>query len=352
MNPKTSMQSAVLNTQKEVKIHVLYWILLGYFNFFEIVDGKFVAQPLSLFSITWALVYVLTFYWHYLLIMPRIVKPFNLLKAFLGFCLTILFFVGIRFLLEQLLAPLLFQQSNYHSGIRILEYVEDNFLYATHVLILSTTQWTIIYLIRLFEWNKTISEENKNAQIKFLQAQTNPHFLYNSLNNIYSMVYFNSEKSLEAIEKLSLIMRYTTYSSELDRVKIQEEIAYVRHIIDLENFRFEDGNVFIWKERIQDGNIEVPPHLFSPFIENAIKHGNNSPQKPVECVLSQNENQIVFTSNNTIRKNVKIKNDGIGLKNLKKRLDLYYGEQYQLDIRLDEDRYSVKLQFYINGSKN
>src|SRR5690606_24616738 len=147
-------------------------------------------------------------------------KVFNWKKAVTGLVTLYLFFIAFRFFLEQFLTAILFDQTNYFADTNIIYYAFDNIYFGSQPIIISTVFWIIVAFIRLSEYNASIIEENKNAEIKFLKAQINPHFVFNTLNNIYSMVYFQSEKSLVAIEKLSQIMRFTTYESQKEKIRL------------------------------------------------------------------------------------------------------------------------------------
>lgn len=203
-----------LTFRKEVIIHVFFWLLLGYFTLVTVDRSSTfnlsVVTP-DIFAISWALVFITSFYFNYVLVMPRTFRNFHWRKALLGFLINYFFFTGIRFLLEEVFIEILFGMSNYSEGTSGIYYLYDNLYYSSFPLIPSTLLWLIIFLIRLLEYNNFILEEKRNTEVKFLKAQLNPHFMFNTLNNIYSLVYFNSEKALPAIEKLSGIMRFTMH---------------------------------------------------------------------------------------------------------------------------------------------
>lgn len=191
----------IISKKAEWLIHIVFWLLAVYFTF---VTNPFLAKfsiP-DLFYTTYLIVFVATFYFHYLIVMRKVFKSFRWKKLFIGIFISFLFFTGLRWIIEQNITDVLFDKTNYINP-SVLNYLVDNMNYSSMPIIFSSFLWFGIYFIRLLDENRIILEENKNIEIKFLKAQINPHFVFNTLNNIYSMVYFKSEKSLPAIEKLS-----------------------------------------------------------------------------------------------------------------------------------------------------
>lgn len=209
-----------LTPRKELVIHLFFWFLLTYFTLLQVDRNSpyyFAIERTDIYTVSWALVFVISFYFNYFLVMPRVFKSFSWKKVALGFFCSYVFFVSIRFLIEEVLLEVLFGLSNYFEDTPGWYYLYDNLYYSTFPLIPGALIWLIVFLVRLLEYNNLILEENRTTQVKFLKAQLNPHFIFNTLNNIYSLVYFRSEKALTAIEKLSGIMRFTTYESQKEK---------------------------------------------------------------------------------------------------------------------------------------
>lgn len=336
-----------LTVQKEIVLHFFFWLLLCYFTLISFERGKpfyfSITEP-DLFLVFWSLVFIITFYFNYNFVMPRVFRNFNWKKAVLGIFAVYLFFVSIRFLLEQVLMRFLFNQSNYFEDTHPLYYLYDNLYYSTLPLIPSTLFWLIVFLIRLLEYNAFISEEKREIEVKFLKSQLNPHFMFNTLNNIYSLVYFNSEKALPAIEKLSGIMRFTTYESQKDKIKLEDEINYIKSYIELEELR--QNNDFFVKLNIAPGNlqVEVPPLVLSPLVENALKHGVWNADRPVEILLKCTENKLFFRVTNLVGKKKKDQVPGIGIENLKKRLEIFYPDKHRLELKEQNRQFTAQLE--------
>ena len=192
-----------------------------------------------------------------------------------------------------------------------------------------------------------LENEKLVSELAFLKSQINPHFLFNSLNNIYSLAYQKSEKTPEAILKLSEIMRYMLYESNENKVPLLEEIRYLKNYIELQKLRFKDKAYINFEvdEDIQDQ--KITPLILISFVENAFKHGvATDKENPITIVLNVSTNKLFFQVLN--RKNTQNKDEtgGIGLQNVKRRLDLLYKGQYRLHIQDDKDIYSCEL--YLN----
>ena len=264
-----------------------------------------------------------------------------------GLVAVLVFFIVFRYFLEQWLTVQLFSEQNYFANTPFWFYVYDNLYFGSRPVILSTVFWLIVYNVRLADFNKHIIEENKNTEIKFLKAQINPHFIFNTLNNIYSMVYFQSPQSLNAIEKLSNIMRFTTYESQKDKILLTGEINYIQSYIELEALRHEVINGIELNSKIADDLIMIPPFILSPFVENALKHGIFSEERPIKIILEASLEKLVFTvENHVAEKQKKDRTGGIGMENVKKRLMIYYPDRHDLQIKNEPGQFKIYLKIY------
>src|SRR5437764_6663610 len=177
--------------------------------------------------------------------------------------------------------------------------------------------------------------------------QINRHFLFNALNNIYSLaVIEDSKRTGGSILKLSELLRYMLYEKEDNesKVSLDREIHYINSFIELEKLRHEGG---IYVNFSIEGEVDgkrIAPLLLSPLIENAFKHGIlTEKNKPVNIDLKISDQNLQFSISNFKSTYEKANIGGIGLVNVKKRLDLLYGKKYNLDIQQTEDRFSVDL---------
>ncbi|WP_286971782.1 sensor histidine kinase [Flavobacterium sp. UBA4854] len=336
------MYKGTITKRLECLIHIIYWLLISYFTFVKNPIGARFSVP-NLFLCTYFIVFIMTFYFHYLIVMKTVFKAFNWKRLFAGFFVSYLVFTFLRFFFEQIITKLLFDRVNY-TNINFLNYMLDNLHYSSMSIILSSFLWFVIYSIRLLEYNKLILEENKNTEIKFLKAQINPHFVFNTLNNIYSMVYFQSDKSLAAIDKLSKIMRFTTYESQKEKIKLADEVEYIKAYIELEELRHQENLLVDFNVEIKNELEEIPPYILSPLVENALKHGAVSNSESIKIELKVLENHLNFKVKNRIGTQKKDSLGGIGLDNLQKRLQIHYPKKHKLRIMNNENHFTAELE--------
>lgn len=194
-------------------------------------------------------------------------------------------------------------------------------------------------------WDKTLKEK-LNTELLYLRAQINPHFLFNTLNSIYSLALTRSEFTADAIQKLSSMMRYVLTESAHDKVFLEKEIDYIKNYIDLQRLRFGKDvilNYSIWGEA---GNKEIAPLILISFIENAFKYGMNPAEDTmIKIVINMYEERVeMIVINNKVT--VKIGDEqrsGIGIENTKSRLELLYPYSHELSISETEKQFTVNL---------
>jgi hypothetical protein len=182
-----------------------------------------------------------------------------------------------------------------------------------------------------------------NTELSRLKGQINPHFLFNTLNNINSLIHIDLAKASKIVMGLSDVLRYNVYESNHDRVSLKKEIEVHEHILELEKIRRSQFDCKVTK--LGDcNNAYIPPFLFINFIENAIKHSADDRGKSfIEVSFHREENTIDFSCVNSIA-NSKTKNSGgLGLANVKRRLELLYGNNFQLITSTSENEFKVNL---------
>lgn len=208
-------------------------------------------------------------------------------------------------------------------------------------------------VVLVFQYENEISRrretENSHLQqeLQYLKAQLNPHFLMNMLNNIHGMVEVSPEKAQDMILELSKLMRYVLYEGAKDRTTLSKEMDFIHNYLSLMRERCSGSKVNIEAELPNHcpDNIVLPPLLSIVFIENAFKHGiSYRIPSYVTIKVEIADDSLVFKCHNSnIHYNVQDENHGVGLENVRKRLDLIYGDKYKLDIEDKPDEYSVTL---------
>lgn len=192
---------------------------------------------------------------------------------------------------------------------------------------------------------------NAQNENQLLKAQLNPHFLYNTLNNIDALIWLDQERASGAVTSLSSLMRYLTYSGRQEQVKLKEEIAHISQLIELQRMRIAEGDA---NEIITTAfpdvpeSIEVPPLLLIPLVENAFKHSGplNTPHA-IDISLEIREKEFIFTTDNSFvpaeYQGHKTSQHGMGLSVLKRRLDLLLSGRFTLVHHTVGDRYKAQL---------
>lgn len=340
------MYRGKITLRKEFGFHLIFWIIWMYFNLYTVQQNGIEFITFDLFTQTWIIVFIGTFYFNYLLVLPWIFKPFKWTKMIFGIGIVFLSFILFRYFIEQFLTVILFNSQNYPPSTGWIYYIYDNVLFGMKPIVISSVFWMVVFILKTMDYNNYILEQQKNTEIKFLKAQINPHFVFNTLNNIYSMVHFQSPNALPAIEKLSNIMRFTTYEAQRNQIPISEEINYINSYIELEQLRHYEPCAVNWKMVNEDDQRMIPPYLLSPLVENALKHGTYSENDPIQITLFNRTTELQFEVKNTIGHQKKDKLGGIGLDNLKNRLEILYSERYQLRLEEEKGTFTVKLHIY------
>ncbi|MCL3782485.1 histidine kinase [Prolixibacteraceae bacterium JC049] len=190
-----------------------------------------------------------------------------------------------------------------------------------------------------------IMHEKTEKELEFLKSQMNPHFFFNTLNNIYGLTYNKDERAPKVVLMLSEAMRYIIYETSSEQVALTKEIAFISNYIELERLRLLNGNQINLEVEVPDRTSKVAPLLMLPFVENCFKHGNidQHEQASIEINIWTEGEWLQFSCANTFSDGQGGRPGGVGLQNVKKRLDLIYGDRYKLEINNEEDKYFVFL---------
>ena len=287
---------------------------------------------------------------------------------------TKIFWVGLFYLNTEILVPAVVYKRNYilfvfiqvilfslimliHGGFFKLMIVGKNFNFiasSSHNII--TFLFTVIASIAY----KTISDrvksqkeanertqENLKTELSFLRSQINPHFLFNIMNNIAAMVRLKSDELEPTIHKLSSLMQYMLYETDEEKVLLQSEIENLQNYIDLQQQRFSEKLKLHVSFDVKENWHTIEPMLLIPFVENAFKHGTGLLQNPeIEIELKAQNEQLYFVVKNRFvqTQTTKDKTSGIGLANVKRRLELLYNNRHHLAINKTDGWFIVSLQ--------
>jgi len=244
----------------------------------------------------------------------------------------------------------------------------DNLFYATpphyiyffksNSLPSSTAGMTLAMSVKLTKkWIDTkkrermLEKEKIETELKFLKSQFNPHFLFNTINSIFVLIHKDPEVASASLAKFSDLLRYQLYECNEHQIPLSQELTYLRNFIELEKLR-QEKNVFVELDIAPElpGDFSIAPFILMPFVENAFKHVSHSRQSNrISIKIHMDKGHLYFNVFNSISSQDivsqgMIKHSGIGLKNVQRRLHLLYAEKHELDIRREEDVYSVSLR--------
>ena len=205
--------------------------------------------------------------------------------------------------------------------------------------------------IKIARDSYTRRQHEKEAELKLLKAQLNPHFLFNTLNNLYGLSVVKSDKLPNLMLKLSGLLRYSLYETKETYVPLEKEITYLENYMSLEKIRLEDSTDIQFESSGNLSSKQIAPMLFIVFVENAFKHLGVSKDKKSEVIVSLHEenNKLIFKCLNSMGTrnlegdDIERGKSGIGLQNVKKRLTLMYPETHQLTISENESSYRIQL---------
>lgn len=205
----------------------------------------------------------------------------------------------------------------------------------------------LIVVIQWFRQNQEIShleKEKSSAELSLLKQQINPHFFFNTLNNLYAMSLTKDEQTPDVILQLSELMRYVIYKGKEEKVSIVEEVKYIEDYIKLQQIRLHKTLDFQFSKSIENEKLAVPPLLFITLVENAFKHGIEPAEQNcyLHIHLKSDENGLVFTCKNSVEIGEE-STSGIGLDNLKSRLNLSFPNRHELLIDQQPKHFNAKL---------
>ncbi|MFZ4413154.1 MAG: sensor histidine kinase [Bacteroidales bacterium] len=340
-------------TQNILFQHLVFWSVLilsvfllffglGGFSFSSFRSIRLVSTFATIFYIAVAV------YSNLLFLIPRFLKK----KKYFSFVFLQLLNIIVFFLLNFFTSVLLeYKLSVINFKIILIEFIYEFILITMFLSVTSFLKYLrdwIDYQDDSIKFKET-QRQKLEAELKLLRGQINPHFLFNTLNNLYALSLDKSEKTPPMILHLSDLMRYMLYECRDDHVLLDKEINFIKNYIELEKIRIGDKANFEMKIIGSTGNKQIAPLLFIPFIENAFKHGVNKQldSSYIRIVFDLEKSaHIKFTIENTIDNRehlVDKKYSGIGIENVKKRLSLLYPDKYSLKITDHQNIFSVEL---------
>lgn len=346
-----------LKLQRPILYHTTFWVI--YFVLNGLRWGSYYDDYTYSFQsnvIGFAIHIPLTYYHAYYLL-PKYIpsKKYILYLLNLSLALVVMMYVKV-FLTQQFLLPVWPEagtQAEIFSANHVIAIITGELYVLGITTSIALTQNWIVNQRRTRELEK----QNMMTELNLLKSQIQPHFLFNTLNNIYSLTLDKSDDAPDAIIKLSELMSYMLYQKE-SRVRLSDEMYYMQNYLDLEKLRFGNRLKLNFEIEGEDDGVKIPQLLLLPFIENTFKHGTKNKLNEIEITLrlkiSQDfinfevENpsidQTPLPFNLPTKTESKPKTGGFGLVNAKRRLGLLYGDRYSLTINDGEEIFKVTLK--------
>ncbi len=340
-----------------ILIHIAFWALSVMIPSILLLTYKSqITQGMMIYQLVTHIYYAIVFYFVYLLIVPITFGSSNsLIKNLVIFIAAVIFLWFIKIGKTVV--------TDYRFGLGLDKY---NIYSVTHYLtdlvnIIIYTLFAIFIKLSIRWYNERkhaadlIIQEHR-MELDFLKTQLNPHFFFNTLNNIYSLVYMKSDEAPAALMKLSDIMRYMLYESKSERVPLEKEIEHLRYYLELEKLRLKDPEFVSLNVMGEISNHQVPPMLLISVVENAFKHGKKRVSNPGITIDIRSEGKRLrfMVSNYTLDNQPEEgnKNSGIGMQNTRRRLELLYPGCHDLRVSQSRGKYTVSIELYCETNKS
>jgi hypothetical protein len=326
----------------ELTIHLISWfVILGFPLVMEDRSSNGIDLARYLRHCSVPVCYVLVFYLNYLLLVPRYLFHNRMRSFIVGNALAIIVAALMLHIAQSLMTPPPHIDGPFHPAPHWVFYTRDVvsmiFVAGLGTAIRTSLRW------RHTEEQLIEAEQQKaEAELKNLKNQLNPHFLLNTLNNIYALIAFNSDKAQEAVQELSRLLRYVLYDNQANYVPLEKEMDFIRNYVSLMRIRVSaQVNVALKLEPDPGKELVITPLLFISLIENAFKHGI-SPTEPSFisiAITGQADGQVrceIMNSNHP-KSPADKSGSGIGLQQVQRRLDLTYPGRYEWHHSVSDD---------------
>lgn len=328
-------------------LHIIGWIIfLILDNYQYYVESDTMDWWQVWIDLSYTFTLIITFYFLYSFIFPRFLKTKKWVPLIIGLLLSILVFCATRFLIQEFLGLHFLGGQNYNPKLLSVSfYLIDNWFRPLPIILASA----FVYLFEAHNTNETeqqlLKQEKTDAELAFLRGQINPHFLFNSLHLIHTEAFEKDPELAGTILKVSDVLRYSVESEKAGKRTIQQEIDLMKDYIDIFKKRF-DGKCFVnFKFEGNYNQQKIEPLLLIPFVENALKHGQFSdPNNPIQIHLKTEKGMVFFNTQNTIKRQTKDASSGVGVQNVRRRLEVLYPKQHELKIIEELESYKVDLR--------
>ncbi|MBS1660226.1 MAG: histidine kinase [Bacteroidetes bacterium] len=321
--------------------HLLIWLMYALFSLIDMQSyvikrgWLFLVMP---FLISFSLMAVLV-YGNTQFLVPRLLERKRHFLYALGVIILVAINTLLRSRMQQYFDALVWPE----DLMAITSYFKWNIFYALLFIMISTLLFYAQRWAEEREQVRNIQISQLETELKYLRAQLNPHFLFNGLNTIYGTIDLSNNQARNMVVQFSDLLRYNLYEADTDRVDLQQEVSYLQNYVALQRARSDASLSIDLQIDISNGNRPVAPLLFVAFIENAFKYTTRDPQQTNRILITLKEaaGKLTFTCRNAY--DIQPGAPGIGLANVRRRLELLYPGRHTLDIQQSDNTYSVTL---------
>lgn len=341
---------------KPIVYHTIFWTLYLIFNvirwgsyfddYLYSIKSNLVEFPLHII-----LVYLNLYY-----LMPRLIPKKLGLYGLTLFLATLVISIVRIILTYWLVTTEIYKESSLNESLFGINYMTAIFVGELYVVGVVTAIKLTIDWVGYKNRTTELEKSNLETELAFLKSQIQPHFFFNTLNNLYALTLEKSDKAPSTVLKLSELMSYVIYDAKQKMVPVIKEVTHIHNYLDLEKLRYGDrlDVVFDIEGKLEGKNI--PPVLLLPFVENSFKHGSRTRAEciPITINLRLEDDYLYFSTQNGVQLSsekqetmVNVNHSGVGLENTTRRLNLLYGRNYNLTINEGESTYTMTLKIPI-----
>jgi two-component system, LytTR family, sensor kinase len=323
--------------------HLLFWVLVALLWFYLRYQDYSSLQQAATVTVVKVVDLALIIYFANLVLVPK----FLYRKKYVLFALLFVASIALSSFLKLVQLSWSLNDPHLLDAVNIKEKVYNNFVTQFFLVLASIGLKSVVDYLNLQKKLAEVAKQKLEAELNFLKSQTNPHFLFNSLNAVYFLIDKNNAPARAALHKFSEMLRYQLYECNGEKIPIEKEITYLKDYVALQQLRVSNNTEIKFDCGVDVHDFSIEPLLLIPFVENSFKHLSHfdqNKQNEVRIAISRTNGSLQFSVYNTTENsNATINGGGIGLTNVKKRLNLLYPGKHQFSITKKKDWFGVDL---------
>lgn len=320
---------------------IFFWLSFSYYkNFLQLIKVASPVYKVFIYTCIVLVLQMLPVYFNYFVLMPKYFLKRKYWRYFFYWLIAVLITCFIICVLEDL-----FLRPAHPDWLYTSPHLYGRIPYFILFTFLINFSFLFEEVLRKQKLEAELKRSNTETELKWLKSQVSPHFLFNALNNIYSLAYQKSDNAAPMIVKLSDIMRYMLEDSQAEKIAVQKEADYLRNYIQLQGLKKRYEHKILLDINLANPHLQIEPILLINFVENAFKHGNLEEDGAwINIKLTSSSNEVVFEVQNTFgNTGTKDKTTGIGIENVTQRLHILYPHAHILKVTKEKGIHSVYL---------